>query len=247
MSLLLHRIISLFASPTASHFAWNMKSFWMYIYLLTEPLKAHAFCAHLFCTFNNLRWLISVSRGMALIYSMILQTSLDNLVSSWLLCQGEGLALPERQNHGQRGDLAGWWQQSHDRWLRRPCHLWQPGLHGRHSYFLREPGTWGHVARSQEWADAELQPDEDNPAQPGGSGELRGRYVTFESSHVMWTVSSKVLKLSGIKGNQDTAQIVRSPLPIQRVWLKNYSQIHTFKGIQWIKEYLFKVCFISQK
>ena len=126
-----------------------------------------------------------------------------HLLSSWLPCQGEGLALPERQTNGQWGDPAGWWQQGDDWWLRGPYHLWQPGLHGRHPHFLRQPGTWEHVAFPQKWVDAELQSDADNAAQPGGSGKSRGRYVIYRRLSRHDSILLFGHAVTDTKGNQE--------------------------------------------
>lgn len=82
------------------------------------------------------------------------------------------MALPQRQDHGQRRPASGWWEQGDDRWFWGPGYLRQPGGHRRHTHLLRQPSPRVHVARAQKRADAQLQPDEDYSAQPGGGRTL---------------------------------------------------------------------------
>lgn len=84
------------------------------------------------------------------------------------LSEGQGMALPQRQDHGQRRIIARWWEQGDDWWFRGPGYLRQPGGHRRHADLLRQPAPRLHVACVQEGAAAQLQPDEDYTTQPGG-------------------------------------------------------------------------------
>lgn len=91
------------------------------------------------------------------------------------LSKGQGVALLEREVQRQPRNPPGRRQQGDDRWLWQPRDLRQPGGHGRHAHILPQPQPAVHGAGTQERTYAQLESDEDYPAQPGGRGALRGR------------------------------------------------------------------------
>lgn len=91
------------------------------------------------------------------------------------LAKGPRVALLEGEVQRQPRNPPGRRQQSDDRRLRQPRHLRQPGGHGRHPHILPQSIAAPRGLGAQERADAELKPDEDYAAEPGGRGALRGR------------------------------------------------------------------------